>query len=249
MQDRYAGDIGDFGKFHLLRTLFLESFYDLKQIWYMYPNEEHNSDGQYINYFDKVNGCDTFLEETLQRIVKGKRTVQALEEAKLLPSCTFFGFFITNKGKDELNYRQKWLNDAVIFAKNADFIFVDPDNGLATKFDKASKGITILGLDAFKSKPKSGKYIFLDELQKFYEVGRCVVVYHHLNRTMSHNEQIEKIQQKLKDEFYEVFAIKHKPYSPRVYFFVLKDKEVTAFIQKGLTFFASNFNVHWELFL
>lgn len=55
MQHRYAADIGDFGKFHLLRFLFNHTGYKLKQIWYLYPNESHNNDGLHINYFVKNN--------------------------------------------------------------------------------------------------------------------------------------------------------------------------------------------------
>ena len=86
MQDRYAGDIGDFGKFHLLRDLFYKRNETLYQIWYKYPNENHNNDGIHINYFDKVKGNDLYLEEKLLNITKNSRSIKALEEAKLLKS-------------------------------------------------------------------------------------------------------------------------------------------------------------------
>lgn len=65
MQDRYSGDVGDFGKFHLLRFLLNNQKYNLAQIWYMYPDETHNNDGLYINYFEKVKKFDYELEEKL----------------------------------------------------------------------------------------------------------------------------------------------------------------------------------------
>lgn len=65
MQDRYSGDVGDFGKFHLLSFLLNNQKYNLSQIWYMYPDETHNNDGLYINYFEKVKKFDYELEEKL----------------------------------------------------------------------------------------------------------------------------------------------------------------------------------------
>ena len=51
MQNRYVGDIGDFGKYHLLQEL---SMPDLKLgiVWYLIPNENHNSDGKHVRLFE-----------------------------------------------------------------------------------------------------------------------------------------------------------------------------------------------------
>ena len=42
MQDRYAGDIGDFVKLGLLRAL--SSGCKLGIAWYRFPDEDHNGD-------------------------------------------------------------------------------------------------------------------------------------------------------------------------------------------------------------
>lgn len=47
MQNRYAGDIGDFIKFALLRALSPD--HNLGVAWYLYPDEGHNSDGKHID--------------------------------------------------------------------------------------------------------------------------------------------------------------------------------------------------------
>ena len=48
MQNRYAGDIGDFSKFILLKKVFGDKKIGLN--WYLYPDEDHNNDGLYTNY-------------------------------------------------------------------------------------------------------------------------------------------------------------------------------------------------------
>ena len=249
MQDRYAGDIGDFGKFHLLRNLFNHNGYKLKQIWYMYPDESHNNDGMYIDYFKKVQGCDITLEKSFRQLVQNNRNVKALEDLKLLHNCEYFSKLVNENGKDKLDFRQKWFAEALHFSKKADFIFVDPDNGIATKVDKNKNDINLLGFDFFSKKSKAGKYIFMDEIELLYDAGRCVVIYHHLNRSMPHDKQIEIIKEKLGNRFFKVVAIKHKPYSPRVYFFVLKDKYIHYFTKNALGKFHENFSHHWQLFL
>jgi hypothetical protein len=46
MQDRYAGDIGDFVKLAILRAL--APGWHLGVAWWLYPDESHNGDGRHI---------------------------------------------------------------------------------------------------------------------------------------------------------------------------------------------------------
>jgi hypothetical protein len=48
MQDRYAGDIGDFVKLGLLWAI--SPGYALGLAWYHVPDEGHNDDGRHIGY-------------------------------------------------------------------------------------------------------------------------------------------------------------------------------------------------------
>ncbi|MBD3413291.1 MAG: hypothetical protein GF421_02535 [Candidatus Aminicenantes bacterium] len=50
MQDRYTGDIGDFGKYGLLRYILDREDMTLGVNWYLVPNEAHNDDGKYNRY-------------------------------------------------------------------------------------------------------------------------------------------------------------------------------------------------------
>jgi hypothetical protein len=215
----------------------------------MYPDESHNSDGMYINYFDKVKDIDIDLENSFKKLVSGERSVKALEDLNLLPNCEYFSKYVNKNGKDRLDFRKEWFLEALKFSKDADFIFVDPDNGIATKIKKEEKDIELLTFDSFSKKVKAGKYIFFDEIEQLYNVGRSVVVYHHLNRSMPHDNQIKIMKEKLEDRFFKVIAIKHKPYSPRVYFFILKDKYIHYFSKNALEKFHKNFSHHWQIFL
>ena len=244
MQDRYAADIGDFGKFQLLRYLFNGSNYHLCQLWYKFPNESHNSDGLHINYFDKVKGFDPLLEQKFYDISLNDRTIQALEDANLLDCVSYFQKEVGNT----LEERKLFINEALEFAKQGDFILADPDNGLATALNKATQEIRVLGFEEFKRPSKPGKYIYLDEIQALHQLNHSLILYHHLNRTMAHDLQISKLLDLLNKQFGLTLAIKHKPYSPRVYFFILKNREVYSEILEQLQSFEEMFSAHWQVF-
>jgi hypothetical protein len=51
MQDRYFGDVGDLGKYGLLRALSglnEEPQLRLGVVWYLFPDESHNTDGKHL---------------------------------------------------------------------------------------------------------------------------------------------------------------------------------------------------------
>ena len=52
MQDRYTGDIGDFGKLGLLR--WLSTSLSIGVNWYLVPDESHNGDGRHTNYVTQI---------------------------------------------------------------------------------------------------------------------------------------------------------------------------------------------------
>lgn len=94
MQDRYAGDIGDFGKLGLLRTV-AQTGLRVGVNWYRtYRAYEcaTNQDGKHTGYLtDSAFAiCDPALWQTLRQIVATRRSVLALEEAKLIPHATYF---------------------------------------------------------------------------------------------------------------------------------------------------------------
>ena len=49
MQNRYVGDIGDYGKYSLLKAL-AGSDLSLGILWYLNEAEEENGDGRYTTY-------------------------------------------------------------------------------------------------------------------------------------------------------------------------------------------------------
>lgn len=254
MQDRYVADVGDFGKFQLFRYLFnhKESPLDgkeLAQIWFMHGGEgEENNDGRHIDYFERMVGSDEYLEHSLMDLImRDKREVTELEALKLLKNAKFY----YEKVPKALEDRYLWLNIALTFANKSQIVAVAPDNGMALKCNRAEKRFEFLTLDKhYRQKVYPHKYIFADEVSYFYRLPylEVCVVYQHLSRCFPHDEQIESLLNALRQEYTNVLAIKHKPYSPRVFFFLCKSHVIKESLEIRLEMFADEFGEFWELF-
>lgn len=232
MQDRYAGDVGDFGKFSLLRFLLDNSKHNLGVIWYLFPDESHNDDGGHIDYLTKSDflACDRNLCEMLSKVVCGTRSVAALEKVGLLTGNTVYfserlNFHLkyisqTNKDREAREVkRREWLNQAVRKTEKCKAIFLDPDNGLQIS---SCKNINQL---------KSGKFTYYSEIAELTKDKAISIIYHHLNRHKNHGTHENQIQtraaelRKFINPTGAIFALRYWPYSPRAYFILTAKSE------------------------
>ena len=134
MQNRYTGDIGDFGKLGLLRQLSRTGL-SIGVNWYLTPDETHNGDRRHIGYLknDAFRACDEQLWSVLGQIVgSGKRQVSALERPDILQASFYsrvLDFTCADKMERQM-LRWEWHNRAMQQLQNCDIIFADPDNGM-----------------------------------------------------------------------------------------------------------------------
>ena len=172
MQDRYAGEVGDFGKFGLLKAV-RASEMRVGINWYKvlppsFEIREHgvykNNDGKHkISRQDEL--CDPELADALNSIfVKGtQRSVELLERAALVDDAVYFNKPIPVKD------RLKWHKEALNVLRGCDVVFMDPDNGLLPeKTDRSGK--------------KSVKYVFDEEIHDYLAGGQSVICYQHRKR-------------------------------------------------------------------
>ena len=85
MQDRYAGDIGDYVKIALLRHLATDL--KLGVAWYLHPDEGHNEDGKHTSFLadaGKWRHPDPSLFDALKMIVADERSVGAIQDIKVV---------------------------------------------------------------------------------------------------------------------------------------------------------------------
>ena len=191
MQDRYAGDVGDFLKFGLLRQLCEPADglpgLRLGVVWYLTPDEGHNADGKHTGYLDETKPkaralavLDPDLYRRLQRVVVGERSVAALETAGVLPGgSSAFGEQLSFADLDSTDRaartrrRDAWVAKAVSAVAGAVLVFVDPDNGLRRESHPDPP-----------TRSKAIKHAYHHELRNLADNGRrSVVAYHHADRT------------------------------------------------------------------
>ncbi len=168
MQDRYAGDIGDYGKIGLLRCLQVHGF-SIGVNWYRVPelDIEKNKDGTFkqndgkYTISSKIAQCDPILAEKLNVIADGERSVVSIQNENLIPGAVYFDDYLTVDGRSE------WCERAKNRFADVDLIFMDPDNGLLV--DSVGKYST-----------RSVKYAFYkEEVKEYIDSGKSVLVYNH----------------------------------------------------------------------
>lgn len=171
MQDRYAGDIGDYGKIGLLRALQTHGL-SVGINWYRVDPLEvekktdgtfKQDDGKYL-IPDALKICDENLANILTGIAQSNdRSIEALEQADLVPGARYYHEHLT------VVQRAKWHEQAMKKLKDSDIVFVDPDNGMLVK----SVG---------KRSARSVKYTFYEEVRDYIQRGQSVLIYNHRSR-------------------------------------------------------------------
>lgn len=134
MQDRYAGDIGDYVKLALLRAI--SPGLSLGIVWYLYPDEGHNTDGRHIGYLDQLKkwrDLDPELFDVLLSTVRDLTSVDALQTSGLSHGARFAAEPIVTGGlpaRERSDARQAWFDRTMTALKGCELVFADPDNGL-----------------------------------------------------------------------------------------------------------------------
>ena len=239
MQNQYVGDIGDFGKYGLLRAISGDPL-RLGVVWYLFPDEPTKEpgkgDGKFIDYLchptakeRKLIECDPFLYDKLHKIVidENDRRVVRVQESGILPSDTAYhdhslSYEPRESGDSRKCRRAEWLNSTLEATKEADVVFVDPDNGIAIPDNgEANQAIRITKANPYGK--RGPKYVFMDDLNRFYCNGKSLVIYQHLTRQGKAPEQIACLSEKLQ----ESLKLSHMPWAlwyhrgtGRVYFIV-----------------------------
>jgi len=170
MQNRYAGDVGDFGKYGLLRCLCGDPpLLSLGVVWYLVNDEQYNQAGKYTRYLARdherrFRACDPELYDALRRVVSDRREVAAVERSGVLGDAAFF-----SRPVDTGN-REEWFREALNAVAGRELVFLDPDDGLE---------MTPMWLNS----PHGGKFCGYQEVREFLFAGASVVLYQHLGNS------------------------------------------------------------------
>lgn len=179
MKNQYFGDINDYKKYGLIRSIIRATGFRVLIAWMLTP-DDGSSDGKFTSYLQKAReyahhdkvlfgGLSTLL------IQYQHRHVGLIEGTDLLPGATYF----SDLTPDQRTYRKLWFRLLSENATDVDLIFLDPDNGLEVK----SK--------AYGSK-RSSKYLYWREIEELWTSGKSLLIYQHFIR-----EKREKFIQRM----------------------------------------------------
>ncbi len=171
MKNQYVGDVGDYGKYSMLRA-FSEAGVRVGINWYL-TEDDGSNDGKHISYLEKddMRIYDPVVFDTLKRIVNsGNRSVQAVKDSDMVENALYYDGLLKIQGNppEKEHFRIHWFNKSMDALAGSNLIFMDPDNGLLDNNDYLAKG--------------ADKYIFPNEVKRYYNEGFNVVYYCHKGR-------------------------------------------------------------------
>ena len=212
MKNQYVGDIGDYGKYGLLRFLAGQGI-KIGVNWYL-TDDDKSADGKFTTYLDNPADrvCDPELFDALKEIVaRGKdKSVKMVQDAGLIPGAEYFGEKLKGS-KLEVSAREwgrrLWFNNSTLMLGDAELVFADPDNGIS--FTKTARN------------KDSEKFVLPEEICRYYNDGRNVVYYCHKGRRKPEEWEKTKtqIRQYIRDA--QILAVTFCRGTQRSYIFVI----------------------------
>lgn len=239
MQDRYAGDIGDFSKLGLLRRLRNKGF-SIGINWYAVPNEDHNDDGKHTKYLnsDDFKVCDEHLWQKLGQIIASKERRISLLTVDDILETTHFTERLDFSGMDRSerdSFRHDWHQKALSQLTGADIVFVDPDNGLI--------------VDSAMGTKRENKYVFPEELCDYYNNGSSVIYYQHKGR--KHDDfYLKRCEQLIREGQFDGASgiiMKFRSTSQRYYCFIIHQEHYSAIKEAMDEMIATAWGNHFSL--
>lgn len=211
MKNQYVGDIGDYGKYGLLRFL---AKYGIRIgiNWYLTENDG-SSDGKFTDYLKQTSErvYDLVLFDALQKIAgRPDKDVSMIEQSGLIPDAVFYSETLKSSSLEaaarELS-RRLWFNNSALLLGDAELIFADPDNGISFRKIARTKD--------------SEKFILPEEVSEYYSSGKNVVFYCHKGRRKQEAWEAAKVEIKKHIRDARLLAITFHRGTQRSYIFVL----------------------------
>jgi hypothetical protein len=169
VKNQYVGDINDFRKYGLLRTLSSEGAIRTGVCWMLTPDDARN-DGKFISYLGTPQtwrAYDPVLFDRLSACVSEPegRNLGCIEKAGILPNALFHSDVL----RDGVSERRRYFAEVHARFADQDLVFFDPDNGLEIKSSPIGR-------------KNSRKFLYWSELVDTYAAGHSVLVYQHFIR-------------------------------------------------------------------
>lgn len=214
MKNQYVGDIGDFGKYSMLRA-FVDAGVKVGVNWYLTENDGSN-DGKFTDYLNKGKMrryCPEVFDTLIGIADKKDKSVTDIEDSGILPGVHFYSEILKPEGTpgDREQERSCWFQESMHELADTELIFMDPDNGLLESDDPTKLG--------------GEKYVLPSEVESYFIEGHNVVYYCHKGRRPYEQWEAHKslMFERIKDAKPAILTY-HKG-SQRSYIFLIHEKD------------------------
>ncbi len=199
MKNQYVGDINDYKKYALLRTLGAGGQNKIGVCWMLTPSDG-SADGNKLAYLrqpDRHRQLDPELFDILVGAVNAPdwRRLRTIEDSNAVPGASYFNETLTDDVAERLEFMRR-CGEAL---DDSELMFFDPDNGL----EVSSKP---------KGRKDSSKFLYLDEAGQFYGAGKSLLIYQHfprIERSAFVRSCLARIQSVAQDAIFWTFATSH----------------------------------------
>jgi len=169
MKNQYVGDINDYFKYGILRTLAAGGFTPMHIGWMLTPDDSR-SDGSLTSYLSQpanYRSYDPALFELMGSVFKPgcERSIELIEAGNILPGAEFESGLVPQPLPERAAYIQRIANHTV----GKKLLFLDPDNGLEIK-------------SVPKGRKNADKFLFFDEVATLFATGASLLIYQHYPR-------------------------------------------------------------------
>lgn len=168
MKNQYFGDIDDYLKYGLLRSIIQVARLRLTVCWMLTPDDGRSDGGKtaYLSDPAEWRRYDADLFDVLKDAVStGARNIAVAETGQILPGAVYHSGILC----DDLESRRQYFDQLKPRIAASELVFFDPDNGMEVK-----------------SKPKgrkgSSKYLYWDEVEQMSALGKSLIVFQHFAR-------------------------------------------------------------------
>ena len=221
MKNQYVGDVGDYGKYGLLRYLATHGV-RIGVNWYLTENDITN-DGRFTTYLKKPTErkYDPEIYDALKEIAfLTDKSVQMVEEADLIPGAAYYHEVLgsaSDKPKAREINRILWFNNSKMMLDDAELIFADPDNGLTEKKTAKTKD--------------SEKFVLPSEIADYYNSGKNVVYYCHKGRRKWEAWEEAKLTMKKYLPDAQILVMTYHKGTQRSYIFVVHPDDYQKYVK------------------
>lgn len=186
MKNQYYGDVNDFRKYGLIRTLIGKGEIKTGIFWMLTP-QDGRTDGKFLSYLQQPQKWRSFDAELFDSLyqhvyVEEGRNLSKIESSSLLSGMKFHSEIL----EDDIEKRKKYFEVMGYKFSKVDFLFFDPDNGFKVKS-------TPLG------RTGSSKYLYWDEFSHFFSKGHSILVNQHFTRE-KRSQFIERVVKRIKSQ-------------------------------------------------